>query len=187
MGRASCRLHRLDAATCLCAAAFFDAPNVVIKGERRAPPLPRCSPTPFCESASSPPLESASAAPPLESASAEGGGSSSIVLVLGFNRTLVRHIYIRDPLRSYENHVRLLTRLVLSLRRVRTRLPIHVLVSGERHAEGERILTGLGVIAAGSGSGCRDGPITGSWARLRSSKSSASCSLGGCSFSTPTR
>jgi hypothetical protein len=69
-------------------------------------------------------------------------GDAAIALVLGFNRTNVRPSFRHRPEKSYEDTATLVLRCVLSLRRVGTALPIHLLVSGERDARRE------GVIAA---------------------------------------
>ena len=45
----------------------------------------------------------------------------------------MKHWYVADPFRSYLNSMRLLFRLVLSLQRVETQLPVYALLSGERH------------------------------------------------------
>ena len=57
----------------------------------------------------------------------------------------VKHWYMSDPFRSYLNSMRLLFRLVLSLRRVGTKLPLHLLLSGERHPVFENWLIRQGV------------------------------------------
>ena len=70
---------------------------------------------------------------------------ASIAIVYGFNRTRVRYMLARQPISSYLKDMTLALRLVLSLRAVRTALPIQLLVSGERHAEYESLFTAQGV------------------------------------------
>lgn len=63
--------------------------------------------------------------------------TATILLVLEHNATKVRYWYRSDPFRSYLNQMRLVMRLLLSLRRVGTRLPVHLLASGERFRDFE--------------------------------------------------
>ena len=58
----------------------------------------------------------------------------------------MRSWYRHNPLLSYEHAMRRITRLVLSLRAVGTRLPIHLLASGFRAAAYEAALEDLGVV-----------------------------------------
>lgn len=77
--------------------------------------------------------------------------SASFVIVYYFNRTRVRYWYRPDPFRSYLNHMRLIARLILSLRDTRTTLPISLLLSGERHITFEEGLVrelGVRILAA---------------------------------------
>ena len=69
---------------------------------------------------------------------------AAIVLVLGFHRSDVRPSF-RDPRASYIDSTHLLLRCILSLRRVSTALPIHLLVSGERDGEREAVILRQGV------------------------------------------
>jgi len=69
---------------------------------------------------------------------------AAIVLVLGFHRSDVRPSF-RDPRASYIDSTHLLLRCILSLRRVSTALPIHLLVSGERDGEREAVIARQGV------------------------------------------
>jgi hypothetical protein len=85
-----------------------------------------------------------------QSHSAWAGGrttavSAAIALVLGFNRSHVRPPFQRDPLTSYRDSAQLALRCVLSLRRVGTQLPTHLLVSGERDPETEQSFAVKGV------------------------------------------
>ena len=98
------------------------------------PTLPRCRPTAACSGSSS----GAGAA-----RADVGGGTLSIVATLAFNRSLMR-FYIRKPADGYLSQARLVMRLVLSLRAVGTTTPVSVLVSGERHAAVEALLSAQG-------------------------------------------
>lgn len=78
--------------------------------------------------------------------------SSTFLIVYNFQREHVRYWYRADPFRSYLNSMRLISRLIISLRRVGTQLPIHLLMSGERHAGFEQQLVerlGVGVLSTG--------------------------------------
>jgi alpha-N-acetylglucosamine transferase len=79
--------------------------------------------------------------------SAEARDGMAIVTAYHHNSSTwyMKHWYVSDPFRSYLNSMRLLFRLVLSLKRVKTQLPMHVLVSGDRHAPFEEWLTRQGV------------------------------------------
>ena len=72
--------------------------------------------------------------------------NSAIVLVLGFSRDAVRPSFGHDPSRSYVDSTNLVMRCVLSLRRVNTTLPIHLLVSGERDLQREAVIASQGVL-----------------------------------------
>ena len=110
--------------------------------------LPECDPTAECAPAVRP-LEHVAAQelppPPPPSSPDTATSSASIVLVYGFYRDRVRTWYTADPMRSYLNAMRLMFRLVLSLRRVRTTLPIHLLPSGDRFEPFEQWLRAHGV------------------------------------------
>jgi hypothetical protein len=54
----------------------------------------------------------------------------------------------KQPLSAYLKDMTLALRLVLSLRRVRTVLPIFLCLSGERRSQYERLFTSLGVSRA---------------------------------------
>ena len=89
--------------------------------------LPRCLATSLC-----------APGPERQSITKDGGRSvadsgASIVIVYGFNRSHVRYWYRADPFRSFLNAMRLIVRLLLSLQAVASMLPVHMLVSGERH------------------------------------------------------
>ena len=80
-------------------------------------------------------------------------GTVTFVVAYSHDPKLVRYWYASDPFRSYLNSMRLICRLVLSLRAVRTALPIHLLLSGERHAGFEAALVrrlGVAIISANS-------------------------------------
>ena len=70
---------------------------------------------------------------------------ASIVLVMGFEFSNVRQMFAADPWGSYYSSMLAAIRLVLSLRRVQTTLPITLLVSGQRKPEWESVLVKLGV------------------------------------------
>lgn len=77
-------------------------------------------------------------------------GTAAIALVYGFFRERVRSWYLSDPMRSYFNAMRLLYRLVLSLKSSGTTLSIHLLLSGERNAgfEAWLVAQGVNIVAA---------------------------------------
>ena len=91
--------------------------------------LPICLPTTYCK---------ASGIRSEPSYTARGG--ESYVIVYGFNRSLVRYWYKTDPFRSYLNAMRLIVRLLLSLQAAASLLPVHLLLSGERHEGFEQAL-----------------------------------------------
>ncbi len=99
------------------------------------PPLPHCVPTAACGSGFDGSM-AGSVAPPHTSA--------SIVLVLDLNASRVRFYYKNRPAHAYVASTRLAARLLLSLRAVRTKLPIRLLVSGFRDAAIEARLAALG-------------------------------------------
>jgi hypothetical protein len=85
----------------------------------------------------------------------------------------VRYWFRRDPFKSYATNMHMLTRLVVSLRAVRSRLPLHLFASGYRHAGYEARLQALGVHVHGSPRGALRRPVWadrhhfGSFAKLR--------------------
>jgi hypothetical protein len=81
-----------------------------------------------------------------DNAAAAGEGNSATVLIV-FDHTpgLVKTWYRINPWKSYVNSMRMIIRLVLSLRRVGTTLPITLWATGERHATFEARLVQLGV------------------------------------------
>lgn len=70
---------------------------------------------------------------------------TAIGIFFGFNRKRVRYVLGPQPFASYLKDITLAMRLVLSLRRVGTQLPIQLHVSGERHARYEAKFVELGV------------------------------------------
>ena len=70
---------------------------------------------------------------------------AAIALVLGFNRSYVQPRWGSNPRRSYYDSTELVVRCVLSLQRVNTSLPVHLLVSGERDEHREAVIAALGV------------------------------------------
>lgn len=92
--------------------------------------------------------------------------ATAIVTVLGFNSSHVRPSFTRRPFASYIDSVRLVMRLVISLRRVHTELPIVLLASGERHAAYEAAIAAQGVtVVAGSEPAWRVPRWASPWAR----------------------
>eukprot|EP00316_Scyphosphaera_apsteinii_P016445 CAMPEP_0119300642 /NCGR_PEP_ID=MMETSP1333-20130426/2562_1 /TAXON_ID=418940 /ORGANISM="Scyphosphaera apsteinii, Strain RCC1455" /LENGTH=374 /DNA_ID=CAMNT_0007302485 /DNA_START=27 /DNA_END=1151 /DNA_ORIENTATION=+ len=66
-------------------------------------------------------------------------------IIFDHNSSRVRYWFRKDPLKSYLNGMRLITRLVVSLNAVGTQIPIHFFPSGYRHPAYEGQLTSLGV------------------------------------------
>ena len=64
---------------------------------------------------------------------------ASIVLVMDFDPRNVRPAFLRNPWGSYYLNMLTALRLILSLKRVGTRLPITLIVSGERKPEWEAL------------------------------------------------
>jgi hypothetical protein len=91
--------------------------------------LPTCLPTTYCKA-------SGIRSKPSDTTR----GAESYVIVYGFNRSLVRYWYKADPFRSYLNAMRLIVRLLLSLQAAASVLPVHLLLSGERHEGFEQAL-----------------------------------------------
>ena len=116
-----CLVPRQHSASCECAESNLN--SLTTSG------LPRCEPTALCDSSH------ARRAPAL---SVPDG--ATFLVAYGFNRSHVRYWYRADPFRSYLNAMRLLSRLLLSLRAVGSTLPVHALLSGERHAGFEAAL-----------------------------------------------
>ena len=75
--------------------------------------------------------------------------TAAIVLLYGFDE---RHTRSTDnnPLREYLRDMMLMLRLVLSLRRVGTTLPIHLYMAGQRYAKYESPFRELGVQVSGA-------------------------------------
>ena len=156
----SCELPQ-RASSCKCSDLNLRVMPAVMK-------LPSCIPTPQCQWSSGSSATSASAhrldATQHEAPTAAGAAASSdsattsIVLVYGFHRDRVRPWYKADPIRSYLNSMRLMFRLVLSLRRVGTTLPIHLMPMGELDPLGQGFrswLTAHGVTILPPASGPR--------------------------------
>lgn len=99
--------------------------------------LHQCVPTPLCHSNAAPAMHL--------QATLATSMRASIVLVMGFEFSNVRQMFAADPWGSYYSSMLAAIRLVLSLRRVQTTLPITLLVSGERKPEWESLLLKLGV------------------------------------------
>ena len=90
--------------------------------------LPHCMPSVLCKSNSSHGFRAAQ-----RHIHSTKDGTETILLIYGFNRSLVRYWYRPDPFRSYLNAMRLIVRVLLSLRAAGSTLPVHLLLSGERH------------------------------------------------------
>lgn len=103
--------------------------------------------------------------PDAHSSSAAEVGSATFLIAYAHNATRVRYWYSADPFRSYLNSMRLITRCVLSLRAVGARLPVHLLLAGERYAGFERALTAkLGVRILDADDGARHRIVVPRWA-----------------------
>jgi hypothetical protein len=74
--------------------------------------------------------------------------NAAVVIPYSFDRNRVRIMHQKQPLSAYLKDMTLALRLVLSLRRVRTVLPIFLCLSGERRSQYERLFTSLGVSRA---------------------------------------
>lgn len=111
-----------------------------------SPPPP---PPPATEHTPRAPHHSASASTD-DAASSSTDGATAYVVVLDFNPTRVRYFYRFDPFESYAVSMHLIARLVVSLRASKSRLPIHLVASGERHEGYERRLAELGVRIVGT-------------------------------------
>ena len=124
--------------------------------ERPTKQLPHCAPSALCatSNASDEPLRRRELLlRPPDAPSSDVDGGSSFVIVYHYNATRVRYWYRSDPFRSYLSHMRLICRLVLSLRDVNASLPINLLVSGQRDRGFEAGLVsrlGVGLIDADS-------------------------------------
>ena len=75
----------------------------------------------------------------------EHRSSFAIAIVYAYEPRYVRDLYRQMPLGQYLRDTMLMVRLVLSLRRVKTTLPIHLYLSGERREKYERLFRALGV------------------------------------------
>lgn len=125
--------------------------NITQKHER----LPQCAPTALCAKDWSQPGALPTWSSLAQQYTAVGNqqqreASSTFLIIYSFQPQHVRYWYRSDPFRSYLNAMRLISRVVLSLRHVNTRMPIHLLMSGERHAGFERQLVerlGVGVLS----------------------------------------
>jgi len=71
---------------------------------------------------------------------------ATIAIAFHHHNSSVRAWFKAQPINSYLYNVRLLVRLLLSLRSVGTTLPVSVLLSGERHAPFEALLASLGAL-----------------------------------------
>jgi alpha-N-acetylglucosamine transferase len=72
--------------------------------------------------------------------------NAAVTLFYGYSPAHVRARQHRlTPLKQYLGDMLLLLRLVLSLRRVGTSLPMHLYLSGDRHAKYERLFEEQGV------------------------------------------
>ena len=71
--------------------------------------------------------------------------SATILIAYTFDRRRMRHTMLQDPFQGYASSMTKILTLVLSLRHVGTRLPVHLLVGGERHSAYESVLRRHGV------------------------------------------
>ena len=131
--------RELAPTTCECSGALDWHNATATERWRQSIHLPSCEPTAACYE-----ISSMGQGAPENAIDTE---EVSIVITYHHNSSswFVKHWYMADPFRSYLNSMRLLFRLVLSLRRVGTRLPVHLLLSGERHPPLERWLVQHGV------------------------------------------
>ena len=98
--------------------------------------FPGCMPTVACTSSYQPPAEIGS----------RKAARATILFVVDANASNLRFFYGRAVRKAYASQMALLVRAVLSLRRVNTTLPMHLLASGEvRVPAVEQRLTQLGV------------------------------------------
>ena len=111
------------AGTCKCASLNF-------RKMPRQLQLPSCVPTFGCDEES--PASLLRAEGVARSSAAVPTSSAAVVIVYGFDRQRVRKWYSAEPRRSQLNSMTNAFRLVLSLRRVGTTLPIHMLQFGEK-------------------------------------------------------
>ena len=95
--------------------------------------LPRCHAGPGCGNCASP-----------QPSRARPARDAAVVMFYGY---VPRHVRTnrQTPLKQYLGDMMLLLRLVLSLRRVGTSLPMHLYLSGDRHAKYERPFEEQGV------------------------------------------
>ena len=68
-----------------------------------------------------------------------------ILLFLSFNASLVRHKYAKKPRIAYRRELNRSANFVQSARKVNTKLPIYIVVGGERNLTAESELIKLGV------------------------------------------
>ena len=91
-----------------------------------------CTPSPMCESAALARTPDAMMA------------DTAILLFFHFNRTMLRLKHLGRPDMALSRELHRLEWLLRSVRRVRTQLPVHVVVAGERNASLEARLVELG-------------------------------------------
>lgn len=96
--------------------------------------LPRCRAGPACGNCASP-----------QPSRARQARNAAVALFYGYVPAHVRVHNRQTPLKQYLGDMMLLLRLVLSLRRVGTSLPVHLYLSGDRHAKYERLFEEQGV------------------------------------------
>ena len=69
----------------------------------------------------------------------------SILLFLSFNASFVRHKYAKKPRLAYRRELNRIANFVRSARKINTKLPIYIVVGGERNLIAESELIKLGV------------------------------------------
>ena len=77
--------------------------------------------------------------------SASDGGRTTFLLFLAFNSSLVRNLFAKNPQRAREREVGRILWFAHTARMVSTRLPIHVVVAGERDPTSESRLKRAGL------------------------------------------
>ena len=119
------------ASSCNCSTGQAQPPNVGIADDHDTAAMPHCLPSSLCQTDDPPPQPDATRAP---------AGKVAILLFMDMQRQNMRFpigTCVACLRRGYGKAVRELIRVLLSLAAVGTRLPVHVLASGERYPEVE--------------------------------------------------
>ena len=99
-------------------------------------------------------------------------GKATFLLSLIFNQSHVRNVFVKHPEKAYQRELNRILWFVSSARKVATRLPIHVMVAGDRYPVGEQRLlqSGVGIV---NGSTIEPPPWASKWHKLSFSKIAA--------------